>query len=396
MDPSLPPINPSPPRSGSAVAENYTGRSHLGEHSPALAHQAKLPTYRNAEDFSSRVEERAVPDRPRQRTSLSSDLRTFAFPPPRQMSQSPYQPSSSPSAPFGGAPGPLRSPFISTTRTPSGFSLPSPSSLHFPTPNPPPGNLASVGASSSPPTDVSSRLTAPAHEIHLQDLQHQISQKTLALITLQREHDTLLSAYSRQQTRCITLDKKTQVSDNEINTLTEEKLRLQAQVESLDAQVEDLVRAKDEAHKQSVANSQQYMQIMAMSGKLQAKSAEEAKKWKAEREELEQEKVELMEKIKLLEEYGENTTNVKDISEMNIGSDEVLSLPPNAILDITDPPMLRAEIRKLRGTIQEHEATIRQIKAETDEINRVTDSLVGIRNRLSHATIVATGQAGPS
>jgi predicted nuclease with TOPRIM domain len=123
-----------------------------------------------------------------------------------------------------------------------------------------------------------------AQAAHLQDLQHQISTKTLALQTLQREHDNLLAAFSRQQTRCATLDKKSQVSDNEINSLTEEKIRLQAQVEALEAQVEDLVKSRDEAHKQSVANGAQYMQIMSHSSRLQAQGAADLKRWKTEKE----------------------------------------------------------------------------------------------------------------
>ncbi|KAI9724842.1 MAG: hypothetical protein M1812_000118 [Candelaria pacifica] len=152
--------------------------------------------------------------------------------------------------------------------------LPSPSSISFSTTS----NTLPPISPSQPNTPSQS-----AHAAHFQDLQHQVSTKTLALQTLQREHDNLLSAFSRSQTRCATLDKKFQVSDAEINNLTEDRLRLQGSVEGLESQVEDLIKSRDEARKQSVANGGQYMKILAMASKLEAQEAADRKRWGTEK-----------------------------------------------------------------------------------------------------------------
>lgn len=109
--------------------------------------------------------------------------------------------------------------------------------------------------------------------------------KVLAFQTPQREHDSLLATYSHQQTRWLALGRKTKVSDDEIRMLTEEKTKLQSQVEALEAQVNELAKSKEEVHRQSAASGAQYMRIVAMSARLQAQSAEDLRRCKAENEE---------------------------------------------------------------------------------------------------------------
>ena len=127
----------------------------------------------------------------------------------------------------------------------------------------------------------------PAHSAHLQDLQHQVSVKTLAYTTLQREYDSLLQKLERQRTKCSTLEKKFEVSDAEINTLTDERDKLLIQIGDLESQLEDLVRARDRARKEVVVNGAQYMRIVEMASKLQAQSAREKSKWDREKKDLE-------------------------------------------------------------------------------------------------------------
>lgn len=233
-----------------------------------------------------------------------------------------------------------------------------------------------------------------AQAAHLQDLQHQISTKTLALQTLQREHDNLLAAFSRQQTRCATLDKKSQVSDNEINSLTEEKIRLQAQVEALEAQVEDLVKSRDEAHKQSVANGAQYMQIMSHSSRLQAQGAADLKRWKTEKEEWEKERGELQSRIEELEADSPAGTYCGPMLSSgrnepwegrSIGSTERTLKPagPDTILSSTSLEVLRAEVIRLRNTCREMELTLQDLKDEANRIEQVMHDFGSIGKRIS-------------
>jgi hypothetical protein len=252
----------------------------------------------------------------------------------------------------------------------SGRVLPSPASLHTaPT-------LPSAQGSYSPKSSHS------AHTTHLQDLQHQISTKSLALTTLQREHDQLLAAYSRMQIRCQTLDKKSQVSDHEINTLTEEKIRLQSQVEAFEVQVEELVKARDEAQKQTTANGAQYMRIMAMSSKLQVQGAEEAKRYKMDREAWERDREGLERRIEDLEAGRSNAPNA---GERNV--DVRPPVDPDDILASASLDVLRHEVMRLRQSLLNMEQMFQGLRQETESMGNVITECTGIRERLSAMTV---------
>lgn len=154
-------------------------------------------------------------------------------------------------------------------------TLPSPSSLHLPIPP----SLPSI----SSPSAISS---STAHLAHLQDLQHQVSVKQLALQTLQREYESLLQKLERQRIRSQILEKKFEVTDAEINSLTDEKERLSGQVLALEAQVDELQVARDEARKMGADSAAQYMKIVEMAGRLQGKGVEDKKGWQKERDTL--------------------------------------------------------------------------------------------------------------
>jgi hypothetical protein len=151
-------------------------------------------------------------------------------------------------------------------------------------------NFPNVSQSSTlppipPPSPYSSH--NKAQNTHLSDLQHQVSVKTLALQTLQKEYDSLLQKLDRQRTKCAALEKKFEVSDVEINTLTEEKERLAAQIIDLETQVEELQSSRDQTRRDLTANNAQYLQIMKMDAQLQAQATAEKKRWMEEREDLE-------------------------------------------------------------------------------------------------------------
>lgn len=134
---------------------------------------------------------------------------------------------------------------------------------------------------SSQPT--SSAPQNPAQAAHLQELQHQISIKTLAFQTLQREYDSLIQKLERQRTKCNTLERKFEVTDTEINTLTDDRERLQGMVTSLEVQVEKLMKSRDEARTQGAATNGQYLKIMEMSSRLSAQAAADKRQWAAEK-----------------------------------------------------------------------------------------------------------------
>lgn len=275
--------------------------------------------------------------------------------------------------PARAAQSPRGSPPISTFRSnqspapsqPSSRTLPSPSS-YVPYPSSASSILSSYGDGS----------LSNAQASHLQDLQHQISTKTLALQTLQREHDQLLAAFSRSQIRCTTLDKKSQVSDHEINTLAEEKVRLQQQVEALETQVEELAAAKDEAQRRLAADGAQWKRIMAMSSQLQIRSAEETRQFRSDREAWEHDRDGLQRRIQDLE-AGRSTLGPSDSSAVAtpISRDDVLAS--------TSLEMLREEILRLRRRCEEMESVLRDIQGETEHMGPTLATLTNMNERIS-------------
>ena len=223
-------------------------------------------------------------------------------------------------------------------------------------------------------------MSQSVHNAHLQDLQHQISTKTLALQTLQREHDQLLGAFSRSQIRCSTLDKKSQVSDHEINSLTEERIRLQAQVETLEVQVEELVKAKDEVHRQTTANAAQWRQIVAMSSQLQAQGAEETKRYKSDRESWERDRDGLQHRIAELE-SGKLT-----VADTSRSADSAVSTLSGDILASTSLETLRAEIVRLRSKCADMEVALQELRRVAEQMDQVMGEFANIRERISVQT----------
>ncbi|KAK7700734.1 hypothetical protein SLS57_012019 [Botryosphaeria dothidea] len=135
-----------------------------------------------------------------------------------------------------------------------------------------------------PQEDFRRSFQGTAHSAHLQDLQHQISLKTLALQTLRQEYDALLSKLDRQRTKCAALEKKFEVTDVEINSLTTEKEELEARVVALEQQVDELREQRDDARRREVQTGGQYRSIVEMASRLQGMAAEEKRAWMQERE----------------------------------------------------------------------------------------------------------------
>ena len=184
--------------------------------------------------------------------------------------------------------------------SPPGRSLPSPTSLSIPSPSIPSYGINTQSISLPPPsslhTQSSSNYLPPITVTHSPDsalrdhtaaLQHEVSIQKIALSSLQGEHDKLLAAFSRSQTRASALEKKHAVSDSEIISLTEEKMRLQGQVIDLERDVEELGRSRDEFRQAAVQEGAQYVEIVQRATRLEEIAGEERKTWCKLREDME-------------------------------------------------------------------------------------------------------------
>ena len=285
---------------------------------------------------------------------------------PSPAGYSPHRTASAASSVYIPSPSPMQAP--------SGRMLPSPTSMNFPAPPNLPLLAAQTPAASS----------AAAHTAHLQDLQHQVSVKTLALQTLQREYDSLLQKLERQRTRSLALEKKFEVSDVEINTLTDEKEKLQAQVIALEAQVAELTQGRDEARKQLVANGAQYMKIVEMASQLQAQGADDRKKWDREKEEL-------ASRIRVLEASvsqtslpalpreaveAQSTEESEAMEEIQIGQTTT-----SASSSVSDRAVesLRVEVINLKSRNEALENTLRTLRDESRFMQEAAQGVAGGR-----------------
>ncbi|RDL40726.1 uncharacterized protein BP5553_00705 [Venustampulla echinocandica] len=197
----------------------------------------------------------------------------------------------------------MNPPLASTRQLPSppGRSVSSPTSASFPSPSA--GSFGSTSQPANVPTPLglqpsspniylppigSARSSDSALQAHSAALQHDVSVQKIALSSLQAEHDKLLAAYLRSQTRSSALEKKHSVSDAEIITLTEEKLRLQTQVLDLEKDIEDISRSRDECRQSAVQEGAQYLEIVKKASQLEAMAVGEKQRWDASKKELEQ------------------------------------------------------------------------------------------------------------
>lgn len=112
---------------------------------------------------------------------------------------------------------------------------------------------------------------------HTATLQHEVSVKAYALQTLQQEHDKLLAALSRSQTRSRALEEKQVVADNEVNVLSEDRNRLMDRIAELEKEVSEVSEARDEYRNAGVKEGKQYVEIVRMASRLELMAAEERK-----------------------------------------------------------------------------------------------------------------------
>ncbi|OBT64078.1 hypothetical protein VE03_06711 [Pseudogymnoascus sp. 23342-1-I1] len=162
--------------------------------------------------------------------------------------------------------------------SPPSYNMSSPDSSTFPTSSSSnkPSQPLSPSISSFSSGAVSGAVP-PAVATHTATLQHEVSVKAYALQTLQQEHDKLLAALSRSQTRSRALEEKQVVADNEVNVLSEDRNRLMDRIAELEKEVSEVSEARDEYRNAGVKEGKQYVEIVRMASRLELMAAEERK-----------------------------------------------------------------------------------------------------------------------
>lgn len=213
----------------------------------------------------------------------------------------------------------------------------------------------------------------------MKDLQHQISVKTLALQTLQKEYDSILRQLNRQRTKYAVLEKKFNVSDGEVDSLTEDKEALQYQVSALEGQVEELQKTRDDARRQLTSSGAQYIKIMEMASKLQAQSTQEKKEWATDKKRLE-DRERVLEEAALVGPgfpYGDKSAegDEEPQSASSAGASSLRGDAQSATVAET-VALLRGETSRLRARNKSLEDMVQSMRTRNTVIRKVASELL--------------------
>lgn len=193
---------------------------------------------------------------------------------------------------------------------------------------------------------------------HTATLQHEVSVKAYALQTLQQEHDKLLAALSRSQTRSRALEEKQVVADNEVNVLSEDRNRLMDRIAELEKEVSEVSEARDEYRNAGVKEGKQYVEIVRMASRLELMAAEERKMMAADLAEKERQ---LMQRAEL----GTVTGGSVALQHTSRHSDEV--------------------VLQLNAKCAKYEAALKDIRRKRRRIDDIVAELVSAGTDISQS-----------
>jgi len=251
--------------------------------------------------------------------------------------------------------------------------------------------------------------TSDAHQAHSAALQHEVALQKIALSSLQDEHDKLLAAFTRSRIRAETLEKKYEVSDNEIISLTEEKLRLQSQVIELERSVVELGRSRDGFRQAAVQEGAQYVEIVKKATRLEKLASEEKKSWNRLKAEMEQRIKELTFDLNrtdiMLPEPGitvaSNTDapNTSKEAQTNLKIDAIIksqrASPMQGGVQKKDVDSeMKAEVLHLRSRCADVEGALRILRDESRNMEGIVEALGLARKSISEKADQALSKVG--
>jgi hypothetical protein len=288
--------------------------------------------------------------------------------------------------------------------SPPGRSLLSPTSINFPSPSagpygsisqplnlPPPSSLRQSSPGAYLPV-IGAAHSSDAIQAHSAALQHEVSVQKIALSSLQGEHDKLLAAFSRSQTRASALEKKHAVSDSEIISLSEEKIRLQNQVIELEHDVEELSRTRDEFRQVAVQEGAQYVEIVKKASQLEELAAEERKSWGKMKAEMEKtiealragasasdvavRNAAILPITHIIDDVDTPASSVEAQTDLKI--EPATDMPPTSypkeFLEESNEE-LKEEIRRLRSRCAEVETTLHAVRDDSRKMEGIVEAL---------------------
>ncbi|KAK5700979.1 hypothetical protein LTR97_005498 [Elasticomyces elasticus] len=252
--------------------------------------------------------------------------------------------------------------------------LPSPSSLAYPQSaapslNPPTGHPGSPALSYQASASIHTASTNSVTSAHIADLQHQVTLKSLSLQTLQSEYSGLLQKLQRERVKSQTIEKKTTVSEQEVNDLTGRNEELTEQVKNLEQQLEDSEKKRESERAEGAKEKEQWSRMLDMSSRLQGKLAVERQNLVEERDALKRRAMGLESEVK-----GRSRSpvtfrgNVAATLPSSSSVEQPQTLPVTLIAgsDVTD---LNREISQLKAKIKDLTLALQEAQRKTGELS---------------------------
>ncbi|KAK3675213.1 hypothetical protein LTR78_004722 [Recurvomyces mirabilis] len=295
--------------------------------------------------------------------------------------RSAYSPQAIESAPLSayprqGSPGRLFRPLPS----PSSLAYPQSAAASLPPPTVHPGSPTMSYQAS---TSIHTATTDSATSAHIANLQHQVTLKSLSLQSLQSEYSTLLQKLQREKLKSQTIEKKTTVSEQEVNDLTGKNEDLSEQVVSLQSQLEESERKRDNERVETGKEKEQWSRMLDMSNRLQAKLAGERQGLAEERDHLRRVIQHLEQQTSSRTDHGPNSAVSADglpsFTSVN-GSKTKSGYNGNAN---SDADGLRREVMSMRERVATLTEALQKVQSRSQELDDHTRRIQETRFELT-------------
>lgn len=235
-------------------------------------------------------------------------------------------------------------------------TLPSPSSITYPNSAAP--SLAHPSAQTTgSPTSSSQREpsvhTSSATSAHIAELQHQVTLKSLALQTLESEYTSLLQKIQRLNIKTQTMERKSNVADQEVNELTTKNEDLNQQVQSLQEQLDGSEKRREKERDDHGTEKHQWMQMLDQGRRLQAKLEENKKNLTQEITSLKSTMTRLQKDRELRSPSVWNGSEMAQVQQARGSDPGSIGIEHSSAVPAADVAALKAKVETLRRSLEE-------------------------------------------
>lgn len=175
--------------------------------------------------------------------------------------------------------------------------------------------------------------------------------------TLQREYCSLVSAYSLTQTRIADLDEAAQASNLETERLSNDRQRLKAKVDVLEAEIDELQNSIEVSRQHSATKDAQYSQIVDLSTRLQTQSAFDTQQWRVEQEQWANEKQLMQDTIAKLR---------SEVRDLQLGLTKSTASCHDRLSHDTGTSPQSIPTSTIRATLAQHSNSLQQANASIE------------------------------